>query len=341
MKRISSKVLVLCLGLGLGMAALDAAGPGYKVIGHIKLGGQGGWDYAYADGGAKRLYVSHTNVTEVVDLAAGKKIGEIADTQGVHGIAIADDLGRGFTSNGRANNVSIFDLKTLKTIAKVPTGMNPDSIIYEPVTHRVFTFNGRSNNSTAIDARTGKVVATFEVGGKPEFSQADGKGRIYANIESTSELIEIDAAKPAVTKRIKLEGCDSPSGLAIDTAKRRLYSVCENKVMTIADPDAGKVIATAPIGRGPDGVAFDNGYAFSSNGRDGTITVVGEKSGKYADLQTVPTMSGARTIAADRKTHKLYLPVAQYLPPAQGQKGRGRGRGQMVPGSFQIIVVGR
>ena len=313
-----------------------AAGPGYKVTGRIKVGGTGGWDYVYVDSAAKRLYVSHTNVTEVVDLATEMKVGQITETTGVHGIAVATDLGKGYTSNGRANNVSIFDLKTLQTTGHVDTGKNPDAIVYEPSSHRVYTFNGASKDATAIDAKAGTALSTFTVGGKPEFAVHDGKGHLYVNIEDTGELIEIDAAKASITKRIKLEGCEEPSGLAMDTAKRRLFSVCGNKVMAITDPDAGKMIATAPIGQGPDGVAFDNGYAFSSNGRDGTITVVGQEGGKWAALETVQTQLGARTIGADPRTHKLYLPAAEYGPPAQGKR-----QGAMLPDSFQIVVVGK
>ena len=326
----------LALAAAFSMAAW-AAGPGYKVLGKIKVGGSGGWDYVYIDSDAKRAYVSHTNVTEVVDLATEKKVGQIAETTGVHGIAIASDLGKGYTSNGRGNNVSVFDLKTLQTLSKIDTGKNPDAIVYEPVSHRVYTFNGTSHDSTAIDARTGMAVSTFAMGGKPEFAAVDGKGKIYVNIEDTNEVVEVDAAKAAVTKRIKLDGCDEPSGLAMDTARRRLFSVCGNKVMAITDPDAGKMIATAPIGRGPDGVAFDNGYAFSSNGQDGNITVVGMENGKYTAVETVTTQLGARTIGADSKTHKLYLPAAEYGPPPEGKKGRGT----VLPDSFQLVVVGK
>lgn len=319
---------------------LFAADPGYKVLQKIKVGGNGGWDYVYVDSGAQRLYASHTNQTEVIDLASGTVVGKIADTTGVHGIAVAADLGKGYTSNGRANNVSVFDLKTLETLAKVDTGKNPDAIVYEPSTHRVFTFNGSSKDSTVIDAKTGAVVTTVPVGGKPEFAQLDGKGKIYFNVEDTNELVEMDAAKATLTKRIALTGCESPSGLAIDSQKRRLFSVCENKVMVITDPDAGKVIGSAPIGTGADGVAFDNGYAFSSNGRDGTVTVVGEQGGKYEALQTLSTQPSARTIGADPKTHKLYLPAAEQGAATVGKDGK-QGRPGVVPDSFMIVVVGK
>ena len=315
-----------------------AASPGYKVLDKIKIGGAGGWDYVYIDSDANRLYVSHTNQTEVIDTATNKLVGTIPETTGVHGIAVAEDLGKGFTSNGRANNVTVFDLKTLAATGKIATGMNPDAILYEPASHRLFTFNGRSSDATVIDAKAGTVIATLPVGGKPEFAQHDGKGRIYFNVENTSELVELDAAKAAITKRIPLAPCDEPSGLAIDRQKRHLFAVCGNRKMVIVDPDAGKVIGSVDIGPGADGAAFDNGFAFSSNGGDGTITVVQETSpGKFEVVESVPSTRSARTIGADPKTHKLYLPAAEQGPPPAG----GKGRGTIVPDSFHVLIVGR
>lgn len=316
------------------------AAPAYKVIAKIKVGGGTRWDYCYLDSASHRLYVSHGTQTEVIDTASDKVIGTIPGTTGVHGIAIANDLGKGFTSDGGDNDVTVFDLKSLKVLSKVKTGQNPDSIIYEPVTHRVFTFNGRSKDSTAIDARTGEVItASIPVGGKPEFSQVDGKGHVFANIEDKNEIIEVDAKNALVSKRYSIAPCDSPSGLTIDP-KSRLYSVCENHMMVISDPAAGRVLATLPIGGGPDGVAFDDGYAFSANGQDGTITMAGEVGGKFEVIATIPTQRGARTIAADQKAHKLYLPAAEYGPPTPAKDGK-RSRPQAIPDSFQIVVVGR
>ena len=321
--------------------AAFAAAPAYKVVNKIKVGGETRWDYGYLDSANHRLYVAHGTKTEVIDTTTDKPVGVIADTNGVHGVAIADDLGRGFASDGGDNDVTVFDAKTLKVITKVKTGQNPDSIIYEPVSHRVFTFNGRSKDSTAIDAKTGNVItASIPVGGKPEFAQVDGKGHIYANIEDKNEIIEVDARNALVSKRYSIAPCDSPSGLVIDP-KGRLYSVCENKMMIVSDPATGKVLANLPIGGGTDGVAFDDGYAFSANGADGTITMVGETSpGKFEVVATIPTTRGARTIAADQKAHKLYLPAAEFGPPAEGKDGK-KGRPQAIPDSFQIVVVGR
>ena len=323
-------------------AAAFAAPPAYKVSSKIKIGGAGRWDYAYLDSNAHRLYVSHGTQTEVVDTATDKVAGTIPDTNGVHGIAVAEDLGKGYTSNGGSNDVTIFDLKTLKVTGNVKTGANPDAIIYEPVTHRVLTFNGRSKDATIFDGKTGEVYsAGVPMGGKPEFAQVDGKGHVYVNIEDKNEIVEITAKDGVVSKRYSIAPCDGPSGLAIDRAKMRLFSVCGNKTMIISDPVAGKVIGTAEIGAGTDGVAFDDGYAFSSNGRDGNITMVGEISpGKFGPVATIPTTAGARTIAADQKNHKLYLPAAEMGPAPAAKDGKA-GRPQPLPDSFMIVVVSR
>ena len=331
MKRISIFLLA---------TAAFAAAPTYKVVSKIKVGGATRWDYVYVDSANHRLYASHMSQVEVIDTATDKLVGTIMGTNGVHGIAIAADLGRGFISDGGDNDVTVFDLKTLAVISKVKTGQNPDSIIYEPVTHRVFTFNGRSADATAIDANTGSVIAaSIPVGGKPEFAQVDGKGHIFANIEDKSEIIQVEAKDALVSKRYSIAPCDSPSGLTIDP-KGRLYSVCENKLMVISDPAAGKVLGTAPIGPGADGVAFDDGYAFSANGGDGTITMVGENGGKFEVIANIPSQRSARTIGADAKAHKLYLPTAEIGAPAESKDGK-KGRPSMVPDSFMILVVGR
>ena len=319
-----------------------AAPPAYKVADKIKVGGEGGWDYPFVDSAAQRLYASHATKVIVIDTASGKVVGEIPDTQGVHGIAIAPDLGRGFTSNGRENTVTVFDPKTLKMISKVTVpGKNPDSIIYEPTTKRVFTFNGGSKDATSIDAKSGMVLATFPMDGKPEFAQVDGKGHIYVNNEDKAEIYEVDAAKNSVTKHYSIAPCEAPSGLAMDTAKRRLYSVCENKLMIVSNPDTGKVLAMLPIGEGADGVAFDDGYAYSSNGGDGNMTIVGETSpGKFEVVGTLMTQRSARTIAVDPKTHKLYLPAAELGPPAPTKDGK-KGRAALIPETFSVLVLTR
>ncbi len=313
-----------------------AAAPTYKVVTKIKIGGATRWDYAFVDAANHRLYVSHQAQVEVIDTATDKLVGTIKGTNGVHGIAVAQELGRGFISDGGDNDVTVFDLKTLAVISKVKTGQNPDSIVYEPVSRRVFTFNGRSSDATAIDAKSGEVIAaSIPLGGKPEFVQADGKGHIYVNIEDKSQIVDVDAKNALAGRRYSIAPCDAPSGMASDP-KGRLYSVCENKLMIVSDPVAGKVLASVPIGAGDDGVAFDDGYAFSANGADGTITMVGETApGKFEAVATIPTQRSARTITADQRAHKLYLPAADTMPATDGKRPAN------VPDSFMVVVVGR
>ncbi len=323
------------------LAALAAEG--YHVVQNIKIGGAGTWDYLRLEESSRRLFVSNGTRVVVVDVDAGNVLGEIPDTQGVHGIAFAPDLNRGYTSNGRANNVTVFDLKTLKPLSQIATGQNPDSIVYEPKTGRVFTFNGRSNDATAIDAKSGQVVGTIPMGGKPEFSVVDGTGRIYVNVEDTSEVVAIDAQKLTVLRRSSIAPCDGPSGLAMDLKSRRLFSVCGNETMAVTDADSGKVISTVKIGAGTDGAGFDpgTGVAFSSNGGDGTLSVVQEVNGRYAVIETVPTARGSRTMTVDPKLHRVYLPAADYGAASSGQPGGRAGRSPALPDSFHLLVVGK
>ena len=319
-------------------AAPAPAGLGYHVIKTVPVGGEGGWDYVYIHSDARRVYVSRGTHTMVLDADTYAVVGDIPDTQGVHGIAVASDLGRGFTSNGRADSVTIFDLKTLKSIGTVKTDANPDAIIYEPVTKRVFTFNGRGKNVTAINAADGAVVGTIDLHGKPEFAVADGKGTIYVNNEDTSALHHLDAKGLKELHNWPLAPCKSPSGLAIDLANHRLFSVCDDKVMAVVNADNGKVVATPTICDGPDASAFDpsTGYAFASCG-DGNLTVIHEDSpDKFTVVENVPTKRSARTMGLDLKTHNIFLPAADFDPPAPGER-----RGKMKPGSFVILVVGK
>jgi len=330
------RVILTVFGSIIPVAIAFAAATGYHILSEIPVGGEGGWDYLTVDSTARRLYVSHGTHVVVIDLDANKIVGDIPDTPGVHGIAIAPELNKGFISNGRGNNVSIFDLKTLKVTGTATTGENPDSIRYDATSGRVFAFNGRSKSATAIDAKTGNVAGTIPLPGKPEFSVADGKGHVFVNIEDTNEIVDIDAAKAAVAKKYALTGCDGPSGLAIDAKNRKLFSVCSNRVMAISDPDSGKVVATPAIGAGSDGVAFDSGtgYVFSSNG-DGTMTVVQQTGGKWDVLENIATERGARTIAVDEKTHKVYSPTAKTGPATAG------GRASFIPNTFKVLVVGK
>jgi hypothetical protein len=335
---------ILCIGSYSLSAAPAPGASGYKVIKTVPLGGEGGWDYVYVDSDARRVYISHGTHTVVMDADKYTVVGDIPDTQGVHGIAIATDLGRGFTSNGGSNDVTIFDLKTLKPIGKVKTDVNPDAIVYDPVSKRVFTFNGgRRNteggkNTTAINAADGTVAGTLGLGGKPEFAVADGKGSIFVNNEDTSELIQIDSQKITETHRWPMAPCKSPSGLSMDTKSRRLYAVCDDKVSVVMSADTGKVVATPEIGNGPDASAFDPGTNdFLASCGEGILTVVHEDSpDKFTVVENVPTKRYARTMGLDTKTHNIFLPAADFDPPAPGER-----RGKMKPDSFVIVVVGK
>lgn len=323
-------------------AALAAAGPGYKVVKTYKIGGAGGWDYLIADSSARRLYISRATHVIVLDLDSGKSVGDIADTPGVHGIALAPELGRGFTSNGREGTVSIFDLKTLATSSKVKVGDNPDAILYDPVTKRVFTFNGRSQDATAVDAEKGTVLGTIKLDGKPEFSASDGKGEIFVNIEDKSELVAIDPGKLEVKSKWPLAPCESPSGLSMDRKNRRLFVGCDNKMMAVVDADTGKVLATPAIGDGVDATAFDDetGLAFASCG-EGVLTVVREQSPeKFSVAENVPTQQGARTMALDSKTHNVYVVTAKFGPPPPATPDNPHAH-NILPDTFVVLVLAK
>ena len=336
---VSVALMVAALGGGAAMAADD-----YKVVRKATLGGDGGWDFVTVDPAGGRLYIARGTRVMVVDTGTLKVVGEIPDTAGIHGVAIAPDLGRGFTSNGRTSSSTIFDLKTLKPIGEVKTGENPDMILYEPATHRVFAFNGRSKDATVIDAKAGTVAGTIALGGKPEVAVYDDKGNVYVNIEDKSEVVALDAKSMAVKGHWSLAPCEEPTGLAIDRAHRRLFAACDNKMMAVMDADSGKVVTTLPIGQGPDGAAFDpdRQLAFSSNGRDGTVTVIREISpDKFEVVQTLETSKSARTVDLDPKTHELYLVAAQFGPPPSPTPEQPRPRPAMLPGTFEVLVVGR
>jgi YVTN family beta-propeller protein len=326
----------ISLFLATALAAIAAGS--YHVIRKIPLEGNGFWDYTIVDSAARRLYVSHGNEVQVIDVDSAKVVGTISDLHGVHGIAPAPDLGRGFISNGQSNTVTVFDLASLKRIADVEAGQNPDAIIYDPATQRVFANNGHSDSTTAIDAAQGKVAGTIPLGGGPEYSAADGKGDIYTNLEDKSELLRIDGRALKVRERWPLKPCESPSSMAMDKTTRRIFIGCRNKVMAVVDADSGKVIATPAIGAGVDATSFDPGakLIFDSCG-DGTLSVFHEDSPDTITLvETVQTVRGARTNAVDTKTHHVFLPVAETVPLPAGQ----RGRPSIKPGTFQILEVG-
>ncbi len=315
----------------------------YHVLKKLPLGGEGGWDAMTADDSTGRLYISRGTHVMVVDLETDKLVGDIPDTPGVHGIAVAPDLNRGFISNGKSNTVTIFDLKTLKVLSQVPVGTNPDAILYDPLTKNVFVFNGRSNDATVFNGNSGAIAGTIQLGGKPEFAVADGKGKIFVNLEDTSEVVEIDDMKLTVTRRFSLKPCEEPTGIAFDQKHKRIFSACHNKMMAILDAETGKLIATMPIGEGVDGCDFDQetGLAFSSNG-EGSITIIQEASpGMFAVAKTVPTQYGARTMALDPKTHYVYLPTALFSKTETETMPNGKVRPAKIKDSFVVLVVGK
>jgi DNA-binding beta-propeller fold protein YncE len=323
--------------------SLFAADPNLHVIKTYKLGGEGGWDYLKIDPDSRRLYISRATHVIVIDADSGKPVGDIPDTPGVHGIAVAPDLGRGFTSNGREGTVTIFDLNTLKPITKVKAGENPDAILFDASTKRVFTFNGRSGDSTAIDAATGEVVGKIPLEGKPEFAVSTGAGEIFVNLEDKSELLALDPKELKVKSRWPLAPCQEPSGLAMDVKNRRLFAGCDNKMMAVVNADTGKVITTLPIGDGVDANGFDpeTGFAFASCG-EGVLTVAHEDSPEhFSVVQSVPTERGARTMALDPKTHQIFLVTAKFGPRPEPTAQQPHPRPAILPDSFVVLVVGK
>jgi YVTN family beta-propeller protein len=314
--------------------------PKYAVTDKWQVGGDGGWDYLTADSANRRLYVSRGTHVMVIDMDSGKVVGDIPNTSGVHGVAVSEKDGLGFTSNGRDNTATVFDIKTLKVMGSIPVGQRPDAIVYDKGSDRVFTFNGGGGDATAIDAHTQKVVGTVKLDGRPEFAASDEHGTMFVNIEDKGEIERFDARTLQVTAKWPLNA-ESPSGLAIDAKHHLLFSVCDGSVMPVSDGMAGKVIATAKIGDGPDAAGFDPKWdlAFSSNGQTGTLTIAKrQKDGTYV-TEDVQTAVSARTMALDTKTHRVFLASAQMQPPAADAPA-GQRRRQMVPGSFTIIVVG-
>lgn len=330
--RVLSRVVAV---IALAVTCLAADAPQYRLLQRYKLGGEGGWDYVSLDPAARRLYIARATRVMVVDADSGKAVGEVPDTPGVHGVAVVSDLHRGFTSNGRDNSVTVFDLKTLKPEARVNVGEGPDAIVFDPASGRVFTFNGRGKSATAILASDNKVVGTTPLGGRPEFAVPDGKGKMYVDIEDMNELVELDTKSLAVTHRWPLAPCEEPTGIAMDTAYRRLFVGCRNRKLAVVNADTGGVITTLPIGQGVDAVAFDPHlqWIFSSNW-DGTLTIVHQDSpDKYSTVDNVSTALGARTMALDPGSHRVYLVTAKYVDSAADRRAT-------VPDSFELLVVG-
>lgn len=319
-----------------------ADGP-YHFLKEIPVGGEGGWDYLSIDSAGHRLYVTHASKVVVIDLDKETVVGEIAHTPGVHGFALAPELQRGFSSNGRENKACIVDLKTLDTLLKVDTGKNPDAILYEPGQKEVYTFNGGGLSATVFEANSGKVVATITLSGKPEFAVADPKaGRVYCNIEDKSEVAVIDTKTHTVINTWPIAPGAEASGMAFDLAHHRLFLGCHNKLMVMMDSANGKVVATVPIGSGVDANAFDPGtqLAFSSNG-EGTVTIAREESPeKLTVVQTLKTERGAKTMALDPRTHQIYLAALKYEAAPEAAAGAPRPRAKAIPGSMRILVYG-
>jgi DNA-binding beta-propeller fold protein YncE len=336
-------VAVLFAASYIPVAAQTPGSSGYHLIKKVKLGGSGGWDYLEVDPGTHHLFISRSTHVIVVDPGEGKILGDIPDTQGVHGIAIANEFNKGFTTNGRTSNSTIFDLTSLKSTGEAKTDKDPDAVIYDPFSKRVFSFNGDASSSTAIDAATGSVVGTVALGGGPEFAASDRKGHIFVNLEDKSALVKFDAKTLKVENTWPLAPCESPSGLAIDTEHEILIVGCHNKLMAFVDGNTGKVLGSVPIGQGVDANRFDptTGYAFASCG-DGTLTIAHEDSpGKFSLVEMIPTQRGARTMAIDYATHTVYLVTADFGPAPAATADNPRPRPAILPDTFTLLVFGK
>ena len=340
MRSLSAQSAIFGLAVTLSAGVLGAQQP-YSIVDHWKLGGAGGWDYLLADPSAHLLYVTHGPRVEVVDTTSGKPVGAITGLKGTHGIALDVDGKSGYISDGGANAVVVFDRKSFATLASIPAGGNPDGIAFEPVTKSVWAFNGRTNNASVVDAASRKVVATIELPGKPEFPQADGKGHVFVNIEDKNVIVKLDAASKKAVATYPLTNCDSHSGLAYDAGHHRLFAVCDGKKMAVLDAETGKQLASPAIGDGPDAAGFDekNQLAFSSNG-EGTLSVVDAAHG-YKTIETLTTQPGARTMAYDAGSDRVYLVTAQLGPRPAATAAVPHPRPSIVPDSFTVIVVGR
>ena len=315
----------------------------YHVIKTFHVGGQGWWDYLAVNSSLNRIYISHGNQVNIIDESSGDSIGIIQNTEGVHGIAFAQPFQKGYTSNGRTNTVSVFDLETNKVLKQIDVGKNPDAIMYDPFSKKIFVCDGRSNEASVIDPSLDKVVATINLNGKPEAAVSDIKGNVYVNIEDKSEIVKVNMKSYKIENRWKIGIGESPSGLAIDRKNGILFSGCDNKLMVVLNIHNGNVLAELPIGEGCDGVVFDNKFmnAFSSN-REGTLTMVHEDSpDKFHVVANIPTKNGARTSTIDEKTHNIFLSAADFEPAPPATTDNPHPRPRMVPNSFVVLEVGR
>jgi YVTN family beta-propeller protein len=312
--------------------------PIYREVAKVPIGGKGGWDYVSLDPASHRLFMSHSDRVVVIDMEKNKVIQEVTNTPGVHGIALAPDLNKAFSSNGKENKVSIIDLKTYTTRSKISVGENPDAIVYESAQHEVYVFNGRSKSASVIDAQSEKVATTIPLPGKPEFAVVDSEHhRVFVNIQDQNSLLAINTQSHAIVATWRLDGCESPSGLALDTKNQRLFSTCGNEKMVMLDATSGHLVKTIPTGEGTDGAGFDPELklAFSPNGKSGTVTIAAEETpNELAIVQTLKTKMGARTMTLDPQTHRIYLPTAELQT---GEKGA---RPKPVDGTQEILVYG-
>ncbi len=326
----------------LSFAAIAAAQT-YHVVDHWKVGGQGGWDYLLSDDAAHRLYLTHNARVEVVDTTSGKVVGAVTGLKSTHGVALNPDGKTGYISDGAGNAIVVFNRADLSIAATVPAGTNPDGIAFEPTTKTVWAFNGRSKNVSVMETGKNTIVDTVALPGKPEFPQVDGRGAIFVNIEDKNVIVKLDAKSHKAVATWPLEGCESPSGMAIDRAGHRLFSVCDGGKMAIVDYESGKLLGLAAIGDSPDAAGFDpkHGVAFSSNGGDGTLTVVDTTKPAFPTLQTLKTAKAARTMALDAATGRVYLVTAQFGPAPAPTEAAPRPRPAQVPDSFEVIVVER
>lgn len=338
------KSLLLSLLSGFALQCAHAQQPAtYAPLSEIPIGGEGGWDILSVDSAAHRLYLSHATKVVVVDLEKNAVAGEILDLPGVHAFVAAPELQVGFSSNGKEDKSSVVDLKSLQTTAKLETGKNPDAMVYDSTRGEVYVFNHSGNSATVIDAKNTKIVSTIELGGSPEFGAVDSKaGRVYVNIEDKNEVAVIDTAKHEVVAHWPIAPGEEASGIALDATHHRLFATCHNKMMVMLDTESGKVVTNVPIGTGVDGCEFDDAMqlAFASCG-EGVTTIAKEESPeKLTVLQTLQTQRGARTMALDPKTHRIYLPTAEFQPAPSPAPGASPARPTIVPGTCKLLVYG-
>jgi DNA-binding beta-propeller fold protein YncE len=343
MKTDYTKILTTLVILTLSVS-LKAQTSGYHLIKKTVIGGEGGWDYLSADHEGGKIFLSHATQVEVLDLTTHKKIGVVAPVNGVHGIAVVNKNGRGITTNGKSNTATIFDLKTLTAIAELPTGKNPDALLYDPYTQNIFVFNHSGASATAIDIAGAKVTGTIDLGGEGvEAGVTDGAGTIFVNLEDTHEIVSFDAKSLTLKNRWDVSPGEEPTGLALDKKNNRLFSVCHNELLVVVDATNGSIVAKVPIGKRVDGVVFDpaTSLIISSNG-EGSLTIVKQISAnEYKVIDTIQTAPGARTITLDPVTHHVFVSTAEYGETPAATTENPKPRPSVVPGTFMVMEYGK